>query len=307
MDWVRKYRLGPLIGFVILFIVLSILSSQFLTFDNLRNVALQTTVNALLSVGMTFVILTSGIDLSVGSTLALSSAIAAQLMVSHVNVALACIVGVVIGGLAGALNGLLVSYGNLAPFIVTLGTQQLFRGLTEVYTQGMPIYNLPTSFTDFGTGTVLGIPIPVILAAIMFIAGWIVLRKTVIGRKIYALGGNLKVAHLAGIKVKRYLVWVYVACGVLAALGGLVLTARLGSAESTAGTGYELNAITAVVLGGTSLLGGEGSVIGTLIGALILGVIDDGLNLLNVNSFWQDAVTGLIILIAILLDRKKSR
>lgn len=269
--------------------------------------ALQTTVNALLSVGMTFVILTSGIDLSVGSTLALSSAIAAQLMVSHVNVALACIVGVVIGGLAGVLNGLLVSYGNLAPFIVTLGTQQLFRGLTEVYTQGMPIYNLPTSFTDFGTGTVLGIPIPVILAAIMFIAGWIVLRKTVIGRKIYALGGNLKVAHLAGIKVKRYLVWVYVACGVLAALGGLVLTARLGSAESTAGTGYELNAITAVVLGGTSLLGGEGSVIGTLIGALILGVIDDGLNLLNVNSFWQDAVTGLIILIAILLDRKKSR
>nr|WP_223203981.1 ribose ABC transporter permease [Alicyclobacillus suci] len=303
---IKKYRLGPLIGLVLIFIVMSILSNQFLTFSNLRNVALQTTVNALLGVGMTFVILTSGIDLSVGSTLALSAVISSGLMVAHVNVFLACIVGIVVGAAGGALNGLLVSYGRLAPFIVTLGTQQLFRGLTEVYTHGMPIFNLPNSFSNLGTGLIAGIPIPVVIAAVVFIVGWIVLKKTVVGRKIYALGGNEKVAQLAGVKVNRYLVWVYVVAGVLAAFAGLILTSRLGTAEPTAGTGYELDAITAVVLGGTSLVGGEGSIIGTLVGALILGVIDNGLNLLNVNSFWQDAVKGLIILVAILLDRKKN-
>lgn len=306
MNVIRKYRLGPLLGFILIFVVMSILSHQFLTFDNLRNVALQTTVNALLGVGMTFVILTSGIDLSVGSTLALSTVISSQLMVEHVPIFLACVIGIVVGAAGGALNGILVSYGRLAPFIVTLGTQQLFRGLTEVFTQGMPIFNLPSSFSNLGTGLVAGIPIPVIIAAAVFVCSWIVLKKTVVGRKIYALGGNEKVAKLAGVKVNQYLVWVYVIAGALAALAGLILTSRLGSAEPTAGTGYELDAITAVVLGGTSLVGGEGSVIGTLIGALILGVIDNGLNLLNVSSFWQDAVKGLIILVAILLDRKRK-
>jgi ribose transport system permease protein len=306
MSFVKKYRLGPLIGFVLLFVILSIMSPQFLTFDNLRNVGLQTTVNALLAVGMTFVILTAGIDLSVGSAVALSSVVASQLMLSHVDVWLACIIGLLVGAIGGAINGIFVSYGKLAPFIVTLGTMQLFRGLTEVFTQGIPIFNLPQSFSELGAGMIIGIPIPVIITAIVFIAAWIVLKKTVVGRKIYALGGNEKVAHLAGIKVKRYFVWVYVVSGILAALAGLILTSRLGSAEPTAGNGYELDAITAVVLGGTSLVGGEGSVVGTLIGALILGVIDNGLNLLNVNSFYQDAVKGLIILIAILLDRKKS-
>lgn len=302
----RKYRLGPLIGLVVIFAVMSVLSNEFLTFDNVRNILLQTSVNALLGIGMTFVILTSGIDLSVGSTLALSSAISAQLMVNHVGILPACIVGIVIGAAGGALNGLLVSYGRLAPFIVTLGTQQLFRGLTEVSTKGMPIFNLPNSFSNFGSGMIAGIPTPVIVTAVLFVVGWIVLKKTVVGRKVYALGGNEKVAKLAGVKVNQYLVWIYVIAGVLAALAGLVLTSRLGTAEPTAGSGYELDAITAVVLGGTSLFGGEGSIVGTIIGALILGVIDNGLNLLNVNSFWQDAVKGLIILIAILLDRKKA-
>lgn len=303
---IKKYHLGPLVGFVILFVVLSIMSPEFLTFDNLRNVALQTTVNALMAVGMTFVILTSGIDLSVGSALALTAAISAQLMVSGMNPWLASIIGLAVGAAAGFLNGLLVSYGRLAPFIVTLGTQQLFRGLTEIYTKGMPIFNLPNSFSDFGSNYIWGIPIPVYVTLAVIIVAWIVLQRTVAGRRIYALGGNEKVAHLAGVPVKRYLIWVYAISGFLAALAGLVLTSRLGSAEPTAGTGYELDAITAVVLGGTSLFGGEGTLIGTVIGALILGVIDNGLNLLNVNSFYQDAVKGVIILIAIMLDRKKA-
>lgn len=303
---IRRYHLGPLIGLVVLVIILSLLSKQFFTFGNLRNVALQTSVNALMAVGMTFVILTAGIDLSVGSSLALTAALSAGLMVAHVNPWVATIIALIVGAAAGLLNGVFVAYFRLAPFIVTLGTMQLFRGLTEVYTNGNPIFNLPPSFSKFGTGLFLAIPLPVWVTALVFVLVWVVLKKSVFGRRVYAIGGNEQVAHLAGVSVKKYVVLVYVISGILAALAGIVLTSRLGSAEPTAGTGYELDAITAVVLGGTSLFGGEGTIVGTLIGALILGVIDNGLNLLNVNSFYQDAVKGLIILAAIMLDRKKS-
>jgi len=304
-DVIRKYHLGPLIGLVILFLVLSVLSGQFLTFGNLRNVALQTSVNMLLAVGMTFVILTAGIDLSVGSTVAVSSAIGAGLMVAHVNIWLSALIALIIGAAAGLLNGVFVAYVGLAPFIVTLGTMTLYRGITEIYTQGTPIFNLPSAFATLGTGQVAGVPIPVILTLVIVVVAWLVLHRSVTGRRIYAVGGNEEVAHLAGVPVKRYLLLVYVISGLLAALAGLVLTSRLGTAEPTAGTGYELDAITAVVLGGTSLFGGEGTLVGTVIGAAILGVIDNGLNIMNVNSFWQDAVKGAIILVAIMLDRKK--
>jgi ribose transport system permease protein len=303
---IRRYHLGPLIGFLALFIILSIVSPQFMTFGNLRNVALQTSVNMLLAVGMTFVILTAGIDLSVGSTLALASSIAAGLMVAHVNVWLAALVALVIGLLAGLVNGIFVAYGGLAPFIVTLGTMTLYRGITEIYTHGTPIFNLPESFSWLGTSQVAEIPVPVLITVLVLVIAWIILRKSVAGRRIYAVGGNEQVAYLAGVPVKRYLLLVYMVSGVLAALAGLILTSRLGSAEPNAGMGYELDAITAVVLGGTSLFGGEGTLVGTIIGAAILGIIDNGLNILNVNSFWQDAVRGAIILVAILLDRKKS-
>lgn len=302
---IRKYHLGPLIGLVLLVIILSFLSNQFFTFGNLRNIALQTTINALMAIGMTFVILTAGIDLSVGSTLALTAALSAGLMVSHVNPWIAGIAALLIGAVAGLVNGFFVAYARLAPFIVTLGTMQLFRGLTEVYTNGNPIFNLPNSFSNFGTGKFFSIPIPVWVTLLVLVIAWVILKRSIFGRRIYAIGGNETVARLAGVPVKRYILWVYVISGILAALAGIVLTSRLGSAEPTAGTGYELDAITAVVLGGTSLFGGEGTIIGTLIGALILGVIDNGLNLLNVNSFYQDAVKGLIILAAIMLDRKK--
>lgn len=305
-SWIKKYHIGPLIGLIVLVIVLSLASSQFFTIGNLSNVLLQTSVNALIAVGMTFVILTAGIDLSVGSSLALSSAIAAGLMASNTNPWIASIIGIVVGAGAGLINGLFVAYGRLAPFIVTLGTMTLYRGLTQIYTQGMPIFNLPNSFSNFGAGSLLGVPIPVLVTALVFILAWIVLKRMTTGRRIYALGGNESAAYLAGVPVRRYLVLVYVISGVLAALAGLILTSRLSTAEPTAGTGYELDAITAVVLGGTSLFGGEGTLLGTLIGALILGVINNGLNILNVNSFYQDAVKGVIILLAIMLDRKKS-
>lgn len=304
--WLKKYHIGPLIGLIVLVVGLTLASSQFFTLGNLSNVLLQTSDNALIAVGMTFVILTAGIDLSVGSTLALSSAIAAGLMAGNMNPWLASFIGIAVGAGAGLVNGLFVAYGRLAPFIVTLGTMTLFRGLTEIYTQGMPIFNLPNSFSNFGAGRIVGIPIPVWVTAIVFFGAWLILRRMTMGRRIYALGGNEGAAYLAGVPVKRYLVLVYVISGVLAALAGLVLTSRLSTAEPTAGTGYELDAITAVVLGGTSLFGGEGTLLGTLIGALILGVINNGLNILNVNSFYQDAVKGAIILLAIMLDRKKS-
>lgn len=306
LGWVQKYRLGPALGFVIIFVALSITSRSFLTVHNLLNVALQTSVNALLAIGMTFVILTAGIDLSVGSILAFSSAITAGLLVGHVNIFLASVVGLVVGALAGLLNGIFVAYGRLAPFIVTLGTLTLFRGATEIYTGGVPIFDLPEAFSGFGAGTLVGIPIPVLVTAVIFALGLLALQRTTHGRRIYAIGGNERAAFLAGIPVKRYLMAVYVISGALAALAGLVLTSRLGSAEPTAGTGYELDAITAVVLGGTSLFGGEGTLWGTIIGALILGVISNGLNLLNVNSFYQDAIKGVIILFAIMLDRKRA-
>lgn len=306
MSWFRRYRLGPFLGLVLLILILAVASRQFFTASNLLDIALQTSVNALLAIGMTFVILTAGIDLSVGSTLALTSAIAAQWMVGGTSPWLAGISALCIGAIAGAFNGVLVAYARLAPFIVTLGTMTLFRGLTEIYTNGQPIFNLPYSFNGLGNGAVLGVPVPVWITMIVFLIAWMVLSRTVAGRRIYAIGGNEKVAYLAGVRAKRYLVAVYVVSGILAALAGLILTSRLATAEPTAGEGYELDAITAVVLGGTSLFGGEGTLVGTIIGALILGVIDNGLNLLNVSSFYQDAVKGLVILIAIMLDRKRS-
>jgi ribose transport system permease protein len=302
----KKYHLGPLIGFICLFIVMSIATNRFLTFGNLSNIALQTSINALLAIGMTFVILTSGIDLSVGAILALSGAVSAGLMTHGFTPFTASIIGLLVGIIAGFFNGLLVGYGKLAAFIVTLGTMTLFRGFTEIYTHGTPIFNLPESFMTLGTGTIAGLPNPVWIMILAIIVGWIFLNRMTTGRRIYAVGGNEDAAFLAGVPVKRYLVSVYVISGFLAALAGIILTSRLGSAEPTAGSGYELDAITAVVLGGTSLFGGEGTLVGTIIGAFILGVINNGLNLLNVNAFYQDAVKGVIILIAIMLDRRKG-
>lgn len=299
---------GALVGLLVIIVALAILSPNFLTMDNLMNVFRQVSINALIAFGMTFVILTGGIDLSVGSILALSSALTAGFMVGGMNSILAMFQGILLGALMGAANGVAIAKGKIAPFIVTLATMTIFRGLTLVYTEGKPITGISDSFAFqlVGRGYFFGIPFPVVITVIAFIILYILLRKTTFGRSVYATGGNEEAARLSGLKIDRIKITVYSISGAMAALAGVILTSRLNSAQPTAGTSYELDAIAAVVLGGTSLAGGRGHITGTLIGALIIGVLNNGLNLLGVSSFYQQVVKGGVILLAVLLDRKRS-
>ncbi len=312
METKRKWdvkKLGPLIGLFLLCIVLSILSDDFLTMDNWLNLLRQVSINALIAFGMTFVILTGGIDLSVGSVLALSSAITAGMMAQGVSGLAAIFIGLLAGTAMGVLNGVLVTKGKVAPFIATLATMTAFRGLTLVYTDGRPITGFASDdimFQMMGRGYFFGIPVPIILMLVVYIVLYVVLKKTTFGRHTYAIGGNEEASRLSGLHVDRLKMYVYALTGTLSALAGLILTSRLNSAQPTAGTAYELDAIAAVVLGGTSLSGGRGWIFGTLVGALIIGVLNNGLNLLNVSSFYQQVIKGAVILLAVLLDRRKE-
>ncbi|GGJ87790.1 ribose import permease protein RbsC [Lentibacillus kapialis] len=302
-------KLGPLIGLIIMVIFLGFMSDAFFTLDNIFNLLRQISVNALIAFGMTFVILTAGIDLSVGSLLALGSALTAGLLTSEMDPLLAVLLGLLIGFGLGAINGLIITKGKVAPFIATLATMTIYRGATLVYTDGMPITGLSDSFAFemIGGGYVFGVPFPAILMLVVFLILFFVLNKTVFGRQVYAVGGNEEVSVLSGIKADRVKIWVYSLTGMLSVLAGMILTSRLNSAQPTAGEMFELDAIAAVVIGGTSLMGGRGRITGTLIGALIIGVIDNGLNLMNVSSFYQQIVKGGVILLAVLLDRKSNK
>jgi len=301
-------KLGPLLGLLVLVVVVSIMNPSFLAPLNILNLLRQVAINALIAFGMTFVILTGGIDLSVGAILALSSTLMAGMMVSGIDPILAILIGCLLGAVLGAINGLLITKGKMAPFIVTLATMTIFRGLTMVYTNGNPITGLGDSymFQLFGRGYFLGIPVPAITMIVTFGVLWIILHKTPFGRQTYAIGGNEKAAIISGIKVDRVKIMIYSLAGLLAALAGAILTSRLNSASPTAGDSYELDAIAAVVLGGTSLSGGRGWIVGTLIGALIIGTLNNGLNLLGVSSFFQMVVKGGVIILAVLMDRKKA-
>ncbi|MCM3671402.1 ribose ABC transporter permease RbsC [Mesobacillus maritimus] len=301
-------KLGPFLGLLILVIFVSVMNPSFLEPLNILNLLRQVSINALIAFGMTFVILTGGIDLSVGAILALSSALTAGMIVSGIDPMLAILIGALLGSIFGAVNGLLITKGKMAPFIATLATMTLFRGLTLVYTEGNPITGLGDNilFQLFGRGYFLGIPVPAVTMIVTFIVLYILLHKTPFGRQTYAIGGNEKAALISGIKVPRVKVLIYSLSGFLAALAGAILTSRLNSAQPTAGESYELDAIAAVVLGGTSLSGGKGRIFGTMIGVLIIGVLNNGLNLLGVSSFYQQVVKGIVIIIAVLLDRKKS-
>ncbi|MED3624478.1 ribose ABC transporter permease RbsC [Neobacillus thermocopriae] len=301
-------KLGPLLGLLILFVIVSVLNPSFLEPLNILNLLRQVAINALIAFGMTFVILTGGIDLSVGAILALSSSLMAGMIVSGVDPILAILIGCVLGALMGVVNGLLITKGKMAPFIATLATMTILRGLTLVYTEGNPITGLGDHylFQLFGRGYFLGIPVPAVTMILTFVVLYILLHKTPFGRKTYAIGGNEKAALISGIKVPNVKVMIYALSGLLSALAGAILTSRLNSAQPTAGTSYELDAIAAVVLGGTSLSGGKGRIFGTLIGALIIGTLNNGLNLLGVSSFYQMVVKGIVIIIAVLLDRKKA-
>lgn len=302
----NKY--GALLGLFVLILIVSVLNPSFLDPANLMNLLRQISINGLIAFGMTFVILTGGIDLSVGSTLALSSALAAGMMASGVHPIIAIIVGVMIGAILGAFNGLMVAKGKLAPFIVTLATMTIYRGLTLVFTEGKPITGLGDSyaFQLFGKGYFLGIPVPAVTMLIAFFVLWFMLNKMSFGRQTYAIGGNEKAAVISGVKTERVKVFIYAISGMLAALAGMILMSRLNSAQPTAGQTYEMDAIAAVVLGGTSLAGGKGKISGTLIGVLIIGILNNGMNLLGISAFYQQVVKGVVILIAVLLDRKKA-
>ncbi|MBP2625769.1 MAG: ribose transporter permease [Firmicutes bacterium] len=299
-------RMGPLLGLILLGIALTLLSDRFLTINNLLNVTRQVSINAIISVGMTLVILTGGIDLSVGSIIALAGSITAGLLVSGQSILPAILTGMVVGGVLGLMNGLLITRAGIPPFIATLGTMTVARGLTLVYTDGRPITGMEEGFRFLGGGYISGIPVPVIVMVFIFVSAYIMLKKTRLGRYIYAIGGNEEAARLSGINTKKILLSVYILAGLLAGFSGIIMASRLNSAQPTAGVGFELDAIAAVVLGGTSLSGGVGTIGGTLIGALIIGILDNGLNLLNVSSFYQQIAKGLVILLAVFLDKKRK-
>ena len=301
-------ELTTVIALIILMAVITIINSNFLTANNLLNLLLQVTSNALIAFGMTFVILTGGIDLSVGSILALSSALTAGLLGSGMPVTLAILISLILGCILGVMNGLLISYGKLAPFIVTLATMTIFRGATLVYTNGNPITKGLSDtflFQFLGQGYIVGIPFPVIIMFIVFIVLYVLLHKTAFGKSVYAIGGNEKAAYISGLKLNKVKIIIYSISGIMASISGLIITSRLSSAQPTAGASYEMDAIAAVVLGGTSLSGGKGRILGTLIGALIIGVLNNGLNIIGVSAFWQQVVKGVVILIAVLIDRFK--
>ncbi|MCY6959160.1 ABC transporter permease subunit [Clostridium brassicae] len=299
-----KYK--SLLGLIVLCIVVAIISPRFLTVSNIKNVLTQVSVNTVIAVGMTFVILTGGIDLSVGSTLAICGAVAAAITKGTGNVFMAIVVSLIIGAVVGFINGFFVSKGKIQAFIVTLATMTIFRGVTQVYTNGTPISGLGKDFGVIGNKTLLQIPIPVVITIVVFLIAYYVLSETRYGRYLYALGGNEDSARLSGINTNRTKTAVYIISGITAAISGIIVTSRIGSASATAGVGYELDAIAAVVLGGTSLSGGEGSVAGTIIGALIIGVLNNGLNLMNVSPYYQLIVKGLVILLAVMIDKKNK-
>jgi ribose transport system permease protein len=286
-----------------LVVSLSFLSESFLAPTNLLNVLRQISVNAVLAFGMTTVILTAGIDLSVGSVLAFSGALAAGFSVAGWPPAIAMTAALGVGVLLGLFNGVFVAYARIAPFIVTLGGLTIFRGATLVYTDGRPITGLPGAFDALGNGAALGVPGPIWVLLGFLALTHLLLRYTALGRAIYAVGGNEEAARLSGIPIVGVKLFTYGYSGFASALGALVLTGRLDSAQPTAGAGFELDAIAAVVVGGTSLSGGRGGVIGSFLGAAIIGVLNNGMNLLDVSAFYQQIVKGAVILGALLIDR----
>jgi ribose transport system permease protein len=300
-------RLGVASALIVLVAVMAIIAPNFFTTDNFLDVARQISVTAILAAGATFVILTAGIDLSVGSAVAVTAMVAVGLgrNGSPTIVALPCALAV--GALIGLINGALVARLKLAAFIVTLAALTYLRGMAYVGTGGKTLFSTTLPFADLGQGTIFGIPIPVWIMAAVFAIGWFLLNRTVFGRHVLAVGGNEEAARLSGIPVARVIIGVYVISGVCAGIAGIISGARLQAAIPDLGTGYELNAIAAVVLGGTSLMGGRGSLSGTLVGAMIIGVLANGLTLLNVQSFYQLIIQGAVILLAVGLDRLRQK
>jgi ribose transport system permease protein len=311
-------KLQPLIALIVMVAVLSLLSDKFLTLANQRNILLQISVNLCLSIGMTLIILTGGIDLSVGAILGLAGAVAAGLLKNGVALNLfgvslqftplgAVAAGILTGLVLGGFNGFAITRFKLPPFVATLGMLSIARGLTLLWTGGFPITSLGATFGFIGAGIFLGVPMAVWISGGLVALFYFISRRTLLGRYIYAVGGNEKATAFSGIDVDRIKIRVYALGGALAAVAGLIVTARLDAADPKAGLGYELDSIAAVVIGGTSLSGGRGSILGTVLGCLIIGVLNNGLFLLDVSPFWQQVIKGLVILAAVAADRLGTR
>lgn len=294
---------GTLIGLIAIVVIFGLLAPDFLSQRNLLNILQQSSINACLALGMTLVIISGGIDLSVGPTAAISAVITATMLVAGVPVPLAILAGLAIGAICGLINGVLVAYAGLQPFIVTLGTLSTYRAIALIYTGGNPVLGVPAGFRSLFNGSLLGLPIPVIMVAVVALLAWVLLKKTPLGEYLLAVGGNEEAAYVAGVPIAIAKITAYVISGVLAALASMILVGRLGAAEPILGNLWELDAIAAAAIGGASLMGGKGSVIGTILGAIILGAMRNGLTLMNVQAFYQLLATGLIILVAMMIDR----
>lgn len=297
-----RRQLGTVVGLVALGALLTALTPHFLTVSNLLNVVEQTAINAIIAAGMTYVILSAGIDLSVGSILALSGVVLGSALQHGVAIPVAMLVCVATGASCGLINGLLITGGRLPPFIATLGMMSVARGAALLFTDGRPISGFSAAFRSISTSRPALVPAPIILMAIVYVIAHLVLTRTTFGRYVYAIGGNEEATRLSGVRVGLHKTMVYVISGAMSAIAAVTLTARLNSAQPIAGIMYELDAIAATVIGGTSLMGGSGTLTGTLIGALIMGVLRNGLNLLGISSFLQQVVIGAVIIAAVLVD-----
>lgn len=294
---------GTFIGLVVILLVFGLLVPGFFAERNLINILQQSTINACIALGMTLVIISGGIDLSVGPTAAISAVVSATLVVGGAPIPLAIAAGLGVGVVCGLTNGILVAYVGLQPFIVTLGTLSTYRAIALILTGGNPVLGLPAEFRAIFNGTLMGVPAPVIIVFAVAVLIWVVLQKTPFGEYLLAVGGNEEAAYIAGVPIARTKIAAYVISGVLASLGSLILIGRLGAAEPILGNLWELDAIAAAAIGGASLMGGKGSIVGTVLGAIILGTMRNGLTLMNVQSFYQLLATGLIILAAMMIDR----
>jgi ribose transport system permease protein len=303
----RLQRLLPFLTLIVLFIALTIATPHFLTAINLASVARQTAVINIMALGMTLVIITGGIDLSVGSILAIAGLFGTMAIKDGYPIPVAILIGIATGLLCGFLNGVMITQLRINAFIVTLGTLEAYRGFALVVSKGLPVHEIPDSFSYLGDGNLLGIPFSLWLLALCALLMHFVLEHTKLGRYAFAIGSNSAAAYYAGVPIKFHLTAVYAIAGMLAGLAGMIEASRLMTGQPTAGQGYELQAIAAVVIGGGSLQGGEGSVVGTLIGAFIIGLLSNGSDLLGVNPYWQQVIIGAVIIVAVAFDELRKR
>lgn len=300
-------RYGIVFAWIVLVVVFAVCEPAFLTSSNIFNILRQVSIVGVCSVGMTFVILTGGMDLSVGSVIGVAAVAGAALLSKGMPIPLVIVLILLTGALAGLFNGFFINEVGIAPIIMTLGTMTAMRGMAYLLCGGFPVYGIPESFLMIGQGYLWVIPVPVILMAAAFLLGYILLQKLPFGRSVYGIGGNVEAARLSGINVKAVLYKVYIFAGILYALAGLILMARVNSGQAKSGEGYEMDVITGCVLGGISITGGEGKIAGVVIGVLLMGTLSNGMVLMNVSEYWQKVVKGLVLILAVTLDKMVQR